>query len=151
MCRYALLIGVSLLVLVGCTKPVDFPWCSAEQTDAPEPVSRQVTWHADIQPIIQGRCQRCHKPDDIGPFPLTTYDEVFANRGLVEHAVVTGDMPPWMPTSCCNSFENDFSLTPRQIELIETWVEQGAPKGDPANQGAPLEPVGGLSRVNVTV
>jgi hypothetical protein len=135
----------------SCTSPVDFPWCSAEATDEPDPITRQVTWHADIQPILEARCERCHRPDDIGPFPLTTYEETFAVRESVREAVVSGSMPPWMPADCCNQFHDDFSLSSEQIQLVDEWVEQGAPEGDPANAAESLDPVGGLSRVDVFV
>jgi hypothetical protein len=147
----AALSTAALLTATSCTTPVDFPWCSAEQGDEPAPISRQVTWHADVQPIVEARCARCHKPDDIGPFPLTSYEETFAVRGLVQEAVVSRDMPPWMPADCCNDFHDDFSLTAEQIRLIDEWVEQGGPEGDPDNAGEPLDPVGGLERVDVTI
>ena len=66
---------------------------------------------------------------------------------------VTADrsMPPWLPAGCCNTFKDDISLTDAQIALIDAWVEQGAPEGDPDTPGASLAPVGGLSRVDLTL
>lgn len=143
---------LALLMSGGCTQPVEFGYCSAKSTEEPEEeVAQSPTWHADVRPIVEGRCQRCHRPGDIAPFPLTSYSEVFAQRALVRDAVVNGRMPPWMPAHCCNEFQDDFSLNATQIETIDRWVEQGAPEGDPSNYDGAVDGVGGLSRVDVTV
>lgn len=34
------------------------------------------TWHADVAPIVEGRCASCHDAGGIGPFPLTSHAEV---------------------------------------------------------------------------
>src|SRR4051794_1537242 len=34
------------------------------------------TFYADVLPILQNRCQECHREGEIGPMPLTTYKEV---------------------------------------------------------------------------
>lgn len=139
--------------LLGCTRPIeDVPYCSAETLDVgPAEVSREVTWHQDIRPIIEGRCARCHVEDNIGPFPLTSYEETFAVRQAVQKSVVERTMPPWLPADCCNTFRDDFSLDDDQIALVNAWVDQGAPEGDPNTPGASLAPVGGLSRVDLEI
>lgn len=111
---------------------------------------REVTWHADVRPLVEGRCMRCHSPGNIGPFSLTSYDEAFAHRREVRAAVLAREMPPWLPADCCNEFRQDFSLDAEQIALIDAWVERGAPEGDPADYPGPLPAIGGLSRVDVT-
>ena len=146
------LAGVTVLLLsVGCTKPTDFGYCSAEESSSPAQVSRDVTWHADIRPIVEGRCAQCHNPGGIGPFPLTGYEEVFNQRRAVRSAVVNRRMPPWLPADCCHDYQDDFSLDDEQIGLIDSWVERGAPEGDPADYNGSIEPIGGLSRTDVTV
>ena len=36
----------------------------------------EITFHKDIQPILQRSCQNCHRAGGAGPMPLETYDEV---------------------------------------------------------------------------
>lgn len=139
------------LSLAGCIDIIDdLAFCADSAPPLPV-VERPVTWHADVAPIIAGRCERCHSEGEIAPFPLTSYDEAYAARAPIRNAVVARSMPPWLPAGCCNTFFEDFSLTPEQIALVDAWVEQGAPEGDPASAAPPLEPVGGLSRVDVSV
>ena len=35
----------------------------------------QPTFHKDVEPIMQAKCQQCHRPNDIAPFALLTYDD----------------------------------------------------------------------------
>lgn len=138
------------LLLVACVNRAELEHCAIDDAFT-EPLPEVVTWAEHVGPIVEARCARCHHEGGIGPFRLTTYEEVFALREAVRWSVVSRQMPPWMPAPCCNTFLDDFSLTERQIAMIDAWVEQGAPEGDPARPGPALEPVGGLSRVDVTV
>ncbi|MBT6547888.1 MAG: hypothetical protein HOM53_01325, partial [Gammaproteobacteria bacterium] len=36
----------------------------------------EVTFHKDIEPILQRSCQNCHRDGGAGPMPLVTYEEV---------------------------------------------------------------------------
>lgn len=135
----------------GCTQPADFPFCSAQSDDDVPSVSRGITWHADVRPIVEARCTRCHVEGGIGPFPLSSYDDVFPMREAVRTAVVKRTMPPFLADDCCRDYQDDFSLSEEQIATIDAWVDQGAPEGDPEAVGQSLEPVGGLSRVDVEV
>ena len=42
-----------------------------------------VTFHKDIEPILQRACQNCHRPSGVAPMSLVTYDEVVPFAGLV--------------------------------------------------------------------
>lgn len=137
----------ALPLALGCVDLVDFDHCEIPAL----PAAPAVTWHEDIRPIVEGRCAGCHQEGDIGPFPLTSYDEVFAVRDEVRSAVLRRDMPPWQPAPCCNRFRDDFSLSDDQIAAIDRWVADGAPEGDPANAGPALPRIGGVSRVDAEV
>lgn len=47
-------------------------------------------------------------------------------------------MPPWFADPCCGHFANDLSLTKEQVAAITSWVQTGAPAGNP--QEAPPDP-----------
>ena len=149
----ALLIAATLLAAAcaACISPIDEqPFCADDEPSA-DPLDREVTWHGDVRPIVEGRCARCHAPGEVGPFPLETYEQVFAYRGAVAEAVTARSMPPFLPAGCCNEFQDDISLSAEQIEIVNAWVNQGAPEGDESNYDGPLDPVGGLSRVDVEI
>lgn len=101
----------------------------------------EVTFARDIAPILQEKCETCHRDGSIGPMPLTTYDEVRPWAPLIKEKVVSFVMPPWPidRTIGIQRFKNDRSLSDEQIQTISDWADAGAPLGDVAQLPAPLE------------
>jgi len=114
--------------------------------------STPYTFHRDIKPIFYQKCTACHVPGGIAPFSLTTYAELYPYRERIAIRVREGTMPPWFAEPGSHPFRNDPSLTLEEKEKILSWVEHGAPEGDPA-ENAQLKPFlpTGLSRVDLTV
>ncbi|MBM3814203.1 MAG: thiol-disulfide isomerase [Acidimicrobiia bacterium] len=90
----------------------------------------QITFHRDVEPIFQRRCQTCHRPGEIGPMSLLTYRQVRPWAKAILESVLLRRMPPWHAEPGHLTFRNDLSLTGQEIQTIQTWVRQGAPKGD---------------------
>ena len=88
------------------------------------------TFYRDILPILQQHCQACHRPDEIAPFPLVTYEQARAKADKIARVTRDKQMPPWFADPSFGKFVNDPSLTPPQIDAISAWVEAGAPAGD---------------------
>jgi hypothetical protein len=98
----------------------------------------QPTFHKDVEPIMQAKCQQCHRPNDIAPFALLTYDDVSTYATDIGLQVGTKAMPPWKPVPGIGSFRNSYGLTDAERQTILDWVAAGAPEGDPADAPAPL-------------
>src|SRR5579872_1269895 len=91
------------------------------------------TFHKDIEPLLQNSCQECHRPGEIGPMPLLTYDQVRPWAKGIKGAVLAQKMPPWPADPHYGKFANDRSLTKQQIDTIAAWVDAGAPEGNKAD------------------
>jgi len=63
---------------------------------------------------------------------LTTYAEARPWAKAIKEEVNERRMPPWGAVKGFGEFRDDQGLTQEQIELINDWVEGGAPEGDPA-------------------
>jgi hypothetical protein len=87
------------------------------------------TFNKDILPIIETRCQTCHRPGEIGPMPLITYEQTKPWANAIQEAVKTRKMPPWFSDKCCGQFSTDHILKPEEIALIDAWVTGGAVEG----------------------
>ncbi|MCB9745604.1 MAG: monooxygenase [Alphaproteobacteria bacterium] len=110
------------------------------------------TWHADVQPILEGRCAQCHQAGAIAPFALTSYEEAAPLAELIAATTSARTMPPWGADSSVRAYLGDPSLTDEQIATIEAWAAAGAPEGDPEDAGEPLEPVAAeLDRVDLSL
>lgn len=101
----------------------------------------QFTFTKDIAPVIQRACQDCHRPNNIAPMSLLTYQEVRPWARAIRQQVVQRNMPPWYidRTVGINKFKNDPSLTEAEIDMIAKWADAGAPQGDPALMPPPRQ------------
>lgn len=116
------------MTLLACNAPED---TSIGSDSASAPVSAP-TWHADVAPIVTASCQGCHVEGGIGGFSLTTLAEVTAWSQSIYAAVASGSMPPWLASDGCNTYEQDFSLTPSEVQTVLDWIDAEMPEGDPA-------------------
>src|SRR5437879_6601900 len=90
---------------------------------SPQPAPAPPTFNRDVLPILQQHCQQCHRPGEIAPTPLVTYEQVKSSARLIRDVVRSKRMPPWFADSCCGHFSDDPSLAPQQIATISDWVE----------------------------
>ena len=95
----------------------------------------KVTFAKDIAPIFQKSCQGCHRPGQMAPMSLLTYQDVRPWARSIKQKVTERQMPPWGidPHVGIQSFKNDPSLREDEIEKIAKWVDAGAPLGNIAD------------------
>ena len=111
----------------------------------PAAAAAEVTYTKDIAPILQRSCEQCHRPGQIAPMSLRTYEEVrpyarsIKNRTALRNRM--GVMPPWMieKNIGIQGYKNDRSLSEAEIQLIADWADDGAPRGNPADLPPLLE------------
>ena len=95
------------------------------------------TFTKDVLPILQENCQSCHRPGQIGPFSMLTYEATRPWARSIKNRVVAKTMPPWFADPHTGTFANDRSLTQSQIDTIAKWVDAGAPQGNLADAPQP--------------
>jgi hypothetical protein len=100
-----------------------------------------VTFTRDVAPILQEKCQDCHRKGTAAPMSLVTYEETRPWAKSIRQRVITRNMPPWHidQTVGIQHFANDRSLTGAQIATIVRWVDSGAPMGDPKDMPPPKQ------------
>ena len=54
-----------------------------------------VTYAKDIAPILQEKCQECHRAGSMAPMSLITYEETRPWAKAIRERVLTRQMPPW--------------------------------------------------------
>ncbi len=95
------------------------------------------TFYKDVVPILQNKCQSCHRVGEAAPMPLVTYEQTRPWAGKIAAAVEMRMMPPWFADSRYGHFANDPSLSEQQIATIAAWAKDGAPAGDAHDAPAP--------------
>jgi hypothetical protein len=87
------------------------------------------TFNKDIAPILYANCATCHRPGEVAPFSLLTYQDASKRAALIAAAVGSRFMPPWKPEPGYGDFANERRLTDAQISVIKDWAQNGAPEG----------------------
>ena len=74
------------------------------------------TFTKDVVPILQKKCQNCHRSHQVGPFALETFEQ--ARKRATDIALVATErqMPPWKPAPGVGPrLKHDQSLSPQEI------------------------------------
>ncbi len=122
------LVGIAALSDTSPTRPPD---------------AAPVTFYKDVLPILQNNCQSCHRAGEVAPMALLTYEQTRPWAAGIKTAVLTKKMPPWFADPRYGHFSNERRLTAEQIKTLVSWVDSGAPAGDPKDGPAPLKFVDG--------
>lgn len=105
--------------------------------------SSTVNYSKHIAPIFRDACVGCHREGEIGPFPMTDYQEIAGWAEMIAEVVGQKRMPPWHANPEFGKFANDCTLSKEQCDLVLKWVADGAPEGDPADLPTPRKYVSG--------
>jgi hypothetical protein len=111
----------------------------AEEVVKPIAANRDITYHNRISRIIQNHCQTCHRDGGAGPFLLETYAQVFAKRKMIGSVIEDRIMPPWGAKHEPGKWLNDPTLAAQDEVDLLSWIENGAPEGNPDDAPVPLE------------
>ena len=128
-------LALAVVLVIGATAGPDALAAEALAAERPPTFTR------DIAPILQEKCEVCHRPDNIGPMSLRTYEEVRPWARSIRGRVLSRDMPPWHLDKDVGiqQFINDRSLSDQQIETIVKWVDAGAARGDADDMPTPKQ------------
>jgi peroxiredoxin len=90
----------------------------------------QVTYARHVASILQKNCQECHRPGQIGPFSLLTYDDAVAWADTIREVIRDQRMPPWYADPRYGHFVNDRRLASEDKKHLLEWLDSGMTKGD---------------------
>lgn len=108
----------------------------ASELELPE----AVTWSKHIAPLVQQNCEECHRTGQVAPFSLQSYEKAKGWAEMMVEVVDEDRMPPWNADPAFDGvFANERRLSADEKALLHRWVEDGMPRGNPAEDPAPLE------------
>jgi hypothetical protein len=99
----------------------------------------QPVFYKDVLPILQNRCQECHRAGEIAPMPFLTYAETRPWAKAIRDAVISRKMPPWFADPKFSHFANDRSLSAAEIDTLANWAGSGAFAGSPNDAPPPRD------------
>jgi peroxiredoxin/mono/diheme cytochrome c family protein len=98
-----------------------------------------VTYAKHVSRIVQKNCQECHRPGQVGPFSLLTYDDAVAWSDTIREVVDERRMPPWHADPGFGKFSNARALSNEDRETMLAWIKGGMTKGDDKDMPAPVK------------
>ena len=108
--------------------------------------AREVTFSKDVLPILQKRCQGCHRPGEVAPMSFLTYQDARPWAKAIREAVLLKRMPPWFADPAEHGkFTNEGSLAQAEIDTLVAWSDGGAREGAPKDAPKPIEFIDGWS------
>lgn len=135
------LMSMAWVVLIASPWLIVAPAAADDDNATPD---RSVTFYRDVLPILQEKCQDCHRPSGanfsgmVAPMSLLTYQEVRPWAKSIAERVRAREMPPWDAAQEFHGiFLNERTLNDEQVETVVRWAQSGAQAGNPAEGPAP--------------
>jgi hypothetical protein len=101
------------------------------------PAANVPTFYKDVLPVLQSRCQGCHRPGEAAPMSFMTYESTRPWAAAIRDAVASKRMPPWGADAAHGKFANDPALSEGERTAILNWVAAKAPAGNPKDAPKP--------------
>src|SRR5262245_3695735 len=102
------------------------------------PLTAPPTYSRDVAPILQRRCQGCHRPGQVGPFSLLSFDDAHGRAKMIATVLQPGAMPPWNADKRVDGvFVNQRSLSEVEKKTLLDWIAAGTARGNASEDPAP--------------
>lgn|SRR5215469_6852112 len=98
--------------------------------------SRTPTFNKNVLPILQKNCQGCHRPGEVAPMSLMSYQDTRPWAKAIKAAVATKKMPPWFAE--LGHFANAPTLSQADVKILSEWADNGAPEGNVKDAPPPI-------------
>ena len=93
--------------------------------------SSSVVFTRDVAPILFANCVTCHRPGEVAPFPLMTYQDARRHGKQIVMVTESRFMPPWLPVPGYGEFDGARGLSDDERATLRRWYEQSMVEGDP--------------------
>jgi cytochrome c553 len=106
---------------------------AAQQAASPASPGAAPTFAKDVAPIMFAKCANCHRPGEVAPMSLLSYQDARPWAKAIKAKVVGREMPPWGANPHLSlPMRNDISLSDGEIATLAAWADAGAPRGNDA-------------------
>lgn len=93
-------------------------------------VDNDITYSQHVVPVLQKHCLECHRPGEIGPFAMNSYDEVAGWADTMMETIDNGRMPPWHADPRFGHFANARNMPESDKQIVRDWIAGGLKQGD---------------------
>ena len=118
------------------------------------PALSDVTYNAQVAPILAQNCVTCHRPGGVrSQTPLDTYTAASSLASTIKFYTENRLMPPWYAdnSGSCSTYRDALWLTDEEIGLLGAWADDGAPEGIPTEETHEPPPLASLQEPTTLV
>jgi len=133
------------IVLAGVVAGAGVSVQSQSQSQAQSPSQKAAdvpTFTKDVAPILFKNCTGCHRPGEIAPMSLLTYEDARPYARAIFEETRDGNMPPWHAEAPEGTFHGERRLSAAEKDTLARWATGGAPKGTAPMPAAPAYATG---------
>jgi len=120
----ATLVVIASVIVVG----------AAAHQDQTVPTANVPTFTKDVAPILYKNCTSCHRPGEIAPMSLLTYEDARPRAKAIRDEISAGTMPPWHADAKVGHFLNERRLSDADRNTLLRRAAGGARYRDPKDQ-----------------
>jgi hypothetical protein len=117
-------------LLVALASVMLSPTLAGVRTEAQQPPANAPTFSKDVAPILYKHCVSCHRPGEVAPMSLLTYEQTRPYARAIANAVENRTMPPWHADAPAGTFHNERTLSEQERAVLTAWAAGGALNGD---------------------
>ena len=103
-----------------------FAWRGTPHASAETQTGSAPTFYRDVLPILQQHCQSCHRPGEIAPLPLVTYEQARTRSvDRLPSSPGTGKCRRGSPIRTSDISRTILRLRPQEIATLAAWADCG--------------------------
>jgi hypothetical protein len=145
-------IALGVAGMMGCSPGPQGNGGTASTSPSGGGAEQTRTYHADIAPLVDAHCTRCHDGQGVGLGDFTTFQAVHDASDRMWARIEAGEMPPPASDPDCHDYQGSegLFLDDDEAAVFADWIEDGRPEGDPATAPEPTGPPRTLEGADIT-
>ncbi|MEZ6063298.1 MAG: redoxin domain-containing protein [Planctomycetaceae bacterium] len=108
--------------------------------DSRDIVENNITYSQHVSRVLQRHCVECHRPGEIGPFAMDSFEEVVGWADTMLETIEDGRMPPWSADPDVGRFSNARLMPESDRQIMRDWIAGGLKRGDESQLPPPVTP-----------
>ncbi|MFT5583599.1 MAG: hypothetical protein ACI9VR_001177 [Cognaticolwellia sp.] len=124
--------------------------CTTDEPNVDDSVvvnGADLSFYADVKPVLDVHCTRCHFEEGLGVGDFTDPDTVTAFAEVMLGQIDAGAMPPPVSDTDCHDYRGSgqLNIDDSERKILSDWIDGGKVMGDPSEDPQVVPTSGVLS------
>ena len=105
-------------LVIGLAAVVVGAGASVQSQSQTRPAADVPTFTKDVAPILFKNCTGCHRPGEIAPMSLLTYEDARPYARAIFEETRDGNMPPWHAEAPEGTFHGERRMSAAEKDIL---------------------------------